>query len=82
MRPFVDYTARGDNHVRVYTGRALTKQLKERGFQIEKHTGSFVPFIPYSLFKKMTSRLMPMLAMMGLVFLGLAIHAIIKAQKK
>jgi len=79
---FVDYTARGDNHVRVYTGRALIKQLKERGFQIQKYTGSFVPFISYSLFKKMTSRLMPILAMMGSLFPSLAIHAIIKARKK
>ncbi|MBW2310380.1 MAG: methyltransferase domain-containing protein [Deltaproteobacteria bacterium] len=79
---FVDYTSRGDNHVRVYTGRALIKQLREGGFLIEKYTGSFVPFISYSLFKKMTSRLMPILSIMGLLFPSLAIHAIIKARKK
>ena len=79
---FVDYTSRGDDHVRAYTGRALVKQLRERGFKIEKYKGSFVPPVSYSLFKKITSRLMPVLKILGTVFPNLAIHIIVKARKR
>lgn len=78
---FVDYTSRGDNHLRVYTGKALVRQLKEKGFKIETYTGSFVPPISYSLFKRTSLRLMPILGIMGFLFPNLAIHAIIKARK-
>lgn len=79
---FADYTSRGDNHVRAYTGRALVKQLRERAFKIEKYTGSFIPPVSYSLFKKITSRLMPILKILGSLFPNLAIHTIVKARKK
>lgn len=78
---FVDYTSRGDNHVRVYTGRALIKQLQERGFKIEKYTGSFIPPVSYSLFKKITSHLMSVLKILGSLFPNLAIHIIVKARR-
>jgi len=79
---FVDYTSRGDNHVRVYTGRALKKQLKERGFCIIENIGSFVPFISYSNLKKINACLMPALSVIGSLFPSLAIHTIIKARKR
>lgn len=79
---FVDYTSRGDNHVRVYTGRALKKQLTEKGFYILENTGSFVPFVSYSNLKKINVCLMPVLSVIGSLFPSLAIHTIIKARKK
>lgn len=79
---FVDYTSRGDNHVRVYTGRALVKQLRERKFKIEKYTGSFVPPASYSLLKKMTYKFMAILGIIGSLFPNLAIHSIVKARKR
>lgn len=79
---FVDYSARGtDNHLRVYTERALTSQLKENKFKIELSTGSFMPPISYSHFKRASLFLMPVLGILGGLFPGFAIHTIIKARK-
>ena len=78
---FVDYTSRGDNHVRAYTERALVKQLKEKGFKIEVKTGSFAPLISYSKMKSINSLFMPILATAGYLFPRLAIHVIVKARK-
>jgi len=78
---FVDYKSGGDNHVRVYTGRALIRQLKERGYKIEKYTGSFVPPLSYSHLRETTSRLMTVLGMLGFLFPSLAVHSIIKAKR-
>ena len=78
---FVDYTSRSVNHLRVYTGRALIKQLTERGFKVEYYTGSFVPPISYIRLKKVSSLLMPFLGLLGYLFPSLAIHTIVKANK-
>jgi len=78
---FADYTARGDNHVRVYTGRALKKQLAEAGFAVESHTGSFVPFPPYYGLKRLNVSLMGMLSALGTLLPSLAVHAIVAARK-
>jgi 2-polyprenyl-3-methyl-5-hydroxy-6-metoxy-1,4-benzoquinol methylase len=58
---FVDYTSRGDNHLRVYNKRAIIRQIRERNFDIIEVTGSFVPPISYSLLKDLSMRLMPIL---------------------
>ncbi len=78
---FVDYTSRGDNHLRVYTARALIKQLKEKGFKIEYYTGSFLPPISYMCLKNISLLLMPFLGFLGFLLPSLAIHTIIKAGK-
>jgi len=79
---FIDYTSRGDNHIRAYTLRALIRQLKARGFVIEKKTGSFLPFLSHFHFKLIASRLMPILSEFGSLFPGLAVHIVIKARKQ
>lgn len=78
---FVDYTCRGDNHLRVYNARAIKRQIGENGFSIQKLTGRFVPPISYSLLKGLTSKLMPVLGWLGDSFPGFALHVIVKAGK-
>lgn len=78
---FVDYTCRGDNHLRVYNTRAIKKQIEERGFRIQELTGSFIPPISYSLLKGLTTTLMPILGWLGDIFPGFALHVIVKAHK-
>jgi len=78
---FVDYTARGDDHLRVYTERALVKQLAEKNFTVDVITGSFVPFISYSKMKRINYALMPLLGMLGYLFPRLSIHVIVKARR-
>lgn len=79
---FVDYTSRGDNHLRAYNKRALLKQLEEKGFSLGAMTGSFMPPVSYSLAKGLTKRLMPVLSWMGDLFPSLALHLIVKAAKQ
>lgn len=78
---YVDYTSRGDNHVRAYVPRALVDQLKEKQFSIKVCTGSFVPPFFYSLFKGFTQKMMPVLGKLGTLLPSLAVHIIIKAKK-
>jgi 2-polyprenyl-3-methyl-5-hydroxy-6-metoxy-1,4-benzoquinol methylase len=78
---FVDYTCRGDNHLRVYNKRAIVRQIRERNFDIFQVTGSFVPPVSYSLLKNLSTRLMPMLGWLGDIFPCFALHVIVKARK-
>ena len=78
---FVDYTSRGDNHLRVYNKRAIVRQIRERKFEIVQVTGSFVPAVSYSLLKNLSTRFMPILGWLGSIFPSIALHVIVKATK-
>ena len=78
---FVDYTSRGDNHVRVYTEAALVKQLREKKFKVEKKTGSFIPLVSYSKLKRINRFFMPILGWLGYLLPHWSIHVIAKARK-
>jgi len=60
----------GQGHVRAYTPSVLKRQLQDHGFDIERHLGNWVPFIPQRFaddvrygFLAITGRLLPSLSM-------------------
>ena len=77
---FADYTSRMDNHLRVYVARALLSQVREAGFAVEKHAGSFIP-ICWAKLQKMNVILMPLLSLLADLFPSLAMHTICVARK-
>ena len=75
---WVNYNLESPGHVRAYTPEALKKQLRKRGFIIEKHKGNWVPFIPQRFIDDVKH---PLLAVTGDLLPSLSMDIIIKARK-
>jgi 2-polyprenyl-3-methyl-5-hydroxy-6-metoxy-1,4-benzoquinol methylase len=46
---WLEYELSSQGHVRAYTKRTLTRQLREAGFEVERVEGNWVPFVPQAL---------------------------------
>lgn len=75
---WVNYNLEGSGHVRAYTPRVLKKQLRAHGFDVVKHTGNWVPFLPQRLVDDVR---LPALAVTGTLFPNLAMDIIVLARK-
>jgi SAM-dependent methyltransferase len=76
---WLNYNLDGSGHVRGYTPGALKRQLSNHGFQIVKHTGNWVPFIPQRLVDDVK---VPALAVTGDILPNLAMDIIVLARKQ
>jgi 2-polyprenyl-3-methyl-5-hydroxy-6-metoxy-1,4-benzoquinol methylase len=76
---WLNYSLDGSGHVRGYTPRILKHQLAAHGFQVLRHTGNWVPFIPQHFIDDVK---MPLLAITGDVLPSLSMDIIVLARKK
>jgi SAM-dependent methyltransferase len=76
---WVNYSLEGSGHVRAYTPRVLKHQLAAHGFEILRHTGNWVPFIPQHFLDDVK---VPALSITGDVMPSLAMDIIMLARKK
>ena len=75
---WVDYRVQGSGHLRYYTPRVLRHQLEQHGFQVERHVGNWVPFLPQ---RWMDDRKFPWLAVTGDWWPSLATAILMKARR-
>jgi len=75
---WVDYSLKGSGHVRAYTPRVLKKQLIQHGFNIKKHLGNWVPFIPQRYAHDISH---PWMAVTGDIFPSLSMDTILLLEK-
>jgi len=75
---WVDYGLHGSGHIRAYNPRILKSQLSQNRFQVVKHTGNWVPFLPQKIVDDVKA---PWLHFTGVLFPNLAMDIIILARK-
>jgi 2-polyprenyl-3-methyl-5-hydroxy-6-metoxy-1,4-benzoquinol methylase len=75
---WVNYNLAGSGHVRAYTARILQKQLAEHGFQVIKHKGNWVPFVPQKFLNDVN---FPIMAITGDIFPRLSMDTIMLARR-
>jgi hypothetical protein len=75
---WLNYNLSESGHVRGYTPGVLRKQLGMHGFQVVRHLGNWVPFIPQHFVDDVK---MPSLAITGDLLPTLAMDIILLARK-
>lgn len=75
---WVNYNLSGSGHVRAYSPRVLKRQLREHGFEVLKHKGNWVPFVPQYFLNDIH---LPILAVTGDLLPSLAMDIIMLARR-
>lgn len=76
---WLDHKLRGSGHVRGYTPAVLKRQLREHGFDVLRHTGNWVPFVPQRFADDVR---FPWLAVTGSLLPSLAMDIMVLARKR